>query len=120
MENYGDWGNGVIYKIIGTTGFLATKPYGDILNNATHCHIMAYTYDNIVMDSEYIPRIVPIGFAEEDSIKFTGSIHPRHVEIIQIIGESAAAATNLNTLLFVLGVAGLVGGAGLGTVLLMA
>ena len=24
MVNYGDWGNGVIYKIIETTGFLAT------------------------------------------------------------------------------------------------
>ncbi len=102
MENYGDLGEGLSYKIVEITGFLATKDYEAVINNATHCHIIAYEFDDVIMDQDFNPRIVPVALDPDDNILFVGNQHPRHVEIIHVIGQSEARASEAAMIFFVI------------------
>jgi hypothetical protein len=102
LVNYGDYGEGLVYKVIEITGFLASKPHETIINNATHCHIIAYEYNDRVMDSEFVPRIVPVALTEGENIRFIGNQHPRHIEIVQVIGASENTASELAMIQFVM------------------
>jgi hypothetical protein len=102
LVNYGDYAEGLVYKIIETSGFLASKPHETIISNATHCHIIAYEYNDRVMDQDFVPRIVPVALTEGENISFIGNQHPRHIEIVQVIGASENAASELAMITFVM------------------
>jgi hypothetical protein len=104
-HTYGQWGN-LSAKFIATDGFTATKNDGNIISNATHCHILAYEYEDQLMGNQYQLWLVPVCVVDGGNIEFVGNQHPRIINEVQIIGGEAEAESALRILMFVITFAG--------------
>jgi hypothetical protein len=102
---YGQWGN-LSAKFIATDGFTVTKNDGNIISNASYCHILAYEYEDTLMGSQYQLWLIPVCITPGGDIGFVGNQHPRIINEIQIIGGEAEAESALRILMFVITFAG--------------
>ncbi|MHA2407938.1 MAG: hypothetical protein ACXACA_06175 [Candidatus Ranarchaeia archaeon] len=105
---YGAWGGNISAKFIATDGFTATKDNTSIISNATHCHILAYEYDDQLMGNQYQLWLIPICVTPGGDIGFAGNQHPRIINEVQIIGSAAAGESTQRILIFVVTFAGAV------------
>ncbi|MHA1917448.1 MAG: hypothetical protein ACTSUV_03950 [Candidatus Ranarchaeia archaeon] len=99
---YASWSGNQSAKFIADDGFTSTLSMDQIISNSTYCYILAYKYNDVIMDNQYQLWIVPVALDEADNIEWAGNAHPRMIRTIEIIGEGAAAASTLNILIFVL------------------
>ncbi len=100
-ETYADWGN-YSAKFIATDGFSVTKQMAEMVNNATHCYILAYEYEGRLMTNQYQLWLIPIAVEPDGDILFAGNVHPRMINQIQIIGTEAQAESERAILMFVI------------------
>ena len=87
-ETYADWGSNLTIRFIARDDFTSSFESSEILNNATHTYILAYEYNDTVMDENWQVFVCPVVIVEGRTIEFNPSTHPRMIETILIIGES--------------------------------
>jgi hypothetical protein len=72
-------------KFIATDGFTTSKNDETLISNATHCHILAYRYNNQLMTVQFQLWLVPVSLDPGTPISFNANQHPRMVNKTQII-----------------------------------
>ncbi|MHA2060552.1 MAG: hypothetical protein ACW976_07225, partial [Candidatus Ranarchaeia archaeon] len=77
LVTYGDYGGNLSYKFLASDGFTATKTGESLLSNATHCHILAYYYeDTWLPDSNHLCQVMPISLDQNNPISYIGNQNP--------------------------------------------
>ena len=102
---YGDWGN-LSAKLIAVDDFTQTHDESTVVSNATHCHVLAYEYNDRLMTDEYQLWFIPITIVDGGDSPFNAGFAPRMIDEIQIIGLAEAAGSELAILMFIVTVVG--------------
>ncbi len=103
LVTYGDYGANLSFKFTASDGFTATKSQDQLLSNATHCHILAYYYDDAILpDNNHLCQLMPISLNEATPISYIGNQNPWGIRYVDVIGQSEAAQSDLNVLIFLI------------------
>ncbi len=111
-ETYGVWGPNLTAEFKALDGFTSNMDFEDVINNATHTYILAYEFDDRLLDDLGQVWILPITLEESGNILWTGQAHPRMVTFINIIGSELSALLDLQRLLFAITFAGVASAVG--------
>ncbi|MHA1917147.1 MAG: hypothetical protein ACTSUV_02410 [Candidatus Ranarchaeia archaeon] len=84
LDQYGEVNSSLFYYFNALDNFTVRKELPDIFSNSTHCHILAYEYNNETMNSDFQLWLVPITLFENRSCVFDKSEHPRMVNEVNL------------------------------------